>query len=670
MSLKYPELFQPFSIGRLEIKNRVVMSGMHNAGWKDESDVILDNVIDYFEARAKGGVGLIISGANQPDFQFDNGVIMNNPFRHAAAFKTQHKKLVDRVHSYGTKIFLQLGFGGGRVGFPASVGKEGIAVYDGPNRWDPSIMHRALTKDEIKRIIDATVSAAQICKSTGCDGVDINAYGAYLLDPFLQPCFNKRPDESGGLDGGIRLLTEIVQGIKQTCGKFFPVSVRIGTRQHMKAASQAGLAEETYEEFGRTVDESVYMGKKLEEAGYDALYIGNGTYDSFYWLYPPMYQKEGLWLDDVAPLTKAVNIPVFPAGKILEPKVANDAIKEGKVTAVALGRALLADPEWVNKARTEQEEDIRPCIGCNIACVGHIFAGLPQECAVNANVMREREMDVLKKTEEPKKVAIIGAGIAGMECARVLALRGHDVTIYEKSGELGGTFIAAAVPNDKPAAKRLLAWYARQIEKTGVKVEYNKELTLADVEALDCDEIVVANGNVPKIPPVKGVDQENVYNPIKVLTGKQTIPAGSKIVIIGGGLVGCEVALYLRQEKGFEDVTIVEGMPELMGGGAEPQPIANKLMIYDLLKYYNVDLRLSSMLNRIEGNTVVVNHAGKEEVIDTDVVIMSLGLAANDKLYKAIYANVPKKVWRIGDALAASNLMYGIRDANEIARMI
>lgn len=670
MALKYPYLFEPFCIGRLEIKNRIVMSGMHNIGWKDENEVITDAVIDYFEARAKGGVGLIISGANQPDFQYDNGVIMNNPFRHPGTFISQHKKLVERVHSYGTKLFIQFGYGGGRVDFPQWIPGEGVAAADSANRWDPSIHHRAVTVEEIRRLIDASVSAAAVCLQTGCDGIDINCYGGYMLDQFLQPCFNDRKDEYGGLDGGIRIMSEIVKGIKNVCGKNFPVSCRLGARQHMTGEGRTHLEGEAYIEYGRTLEESIYVAKKLEEAGYDAIYLGDGTYDAFYWLYPPMYQKEGLWLDDAAEITKAVQVPVFCAGKILTPKMANDAVKDKKVTAVALGRALLADPEWANKAKLGIEEEIRPCIGCNIACVGHIFAGLPQECAVNANVMREKEMDVLIPAREKKKVAIIGAGIAGMECARIASHRGHHVIIYEKSSELGGTFISASVPKDKSASKRLLAWYKQEMEKARVKIRFNCEISEQDLERIDADEIVIAVGNVPKIPKIPGVDQDNVLDPVKVLTQKQTIPEGSRIVIVGGGLVGCETALWLSQEKGFKDITIIEGMDRLMSGGAEPQPVANRLMIADLLEHQNIKVKLNCMLNRIEGNKVVVNCGEKEQVLEADRVILSLGLAENDKLYKEAYQNIPKKVWRIGDALSASNLMYGIRNANAVAREI
>lgn len=342
---------------------------MHNIGWTDAYDLIDDCVIDYFEARTKGGVGLIFTGAKQPDFQYDNGVIMKNPFQNPTTFVSRHKKLVDRVHTYGTKIFIQFGYGGGRVDFPAWIPGQGIAPSDCPNRWDPSIQHCAMTKTEIQSVIDASISAAVLCLQTGCDGIDINCYGGYTIDQFLQPCYNKRTDAYGGLDSGIKIMSEIVQGIKRVCGKNFPVTCRLGMRQHIKAVGQGGLDGEDYVEYGRTPEQSIYVAKKLAEAGYDAIYLGNGTYDFFYWLYPPMYQKEGLWLDDVEALTRQIDVPVICGGKILQPRMANDAIRDGKITAVVLGRQLLADPEWPNKARLGLDEEIRPCIGCNFGCV-------------------------------------------------------------------------------------------------------------------------------------------------------------------------------------------------------------------------------------------------------------------------------------------------------------
>lgn len=672
MALKYPELFKPFKIGRCEVKNKIVMSGMHNIGWTDKYDLIDDCVVDYFEARAKGGVGLIFTGAYQPDYQFDNGVIMKNPFQEPSVFVSRHKKMADRLHSYGTKLFIQVAYGGGRVDFPGAIpggSKQGVSVSENTNRWDPSVNHRALTKKEIDGMIDATIEAAKLCVQTGCDGMDINCYGGYLADQFFQPCFNKRTDEYGELDGGILFMSRIVKGIKEAAGRNFPVTCRLGMRQHMKAPGEAGLEGEDYKEYGRTPEESIYVAKKLAEAGYDAIYLGNGTYDSFYWLYPPMYQKDGLWLDDLAALTKEIDVPVICGGKILQPQMANDAIRDGKVTAVVLGRQLLADPEWPNKAKLGADEEIRPCIGCNIGCIGHIFAGLPQMCAVNANLFREKEMDTLVPAAVKKNVAIIGGGIAGMECARIAAGRGHSVTLYEKGAKLGGTFLAASVAKSKDAERRLLAWYEYQLKKLGVEIKLNTQLSLADIEKLDCDEIVVSTGNKPKMPPIPSITQKNVYSPVKVFLGEETMPKG-RVVIIGGGLVGCELAVWLTEEKGFDDVTVVEGVSELMAGGFEPMPLPNKLMLLDLMKLHGVKILTNTMLQSIEGSKVNVKNGDSVSSIDADSVVLSLGFNANDELYRQINENIPKKVWLLGDAKTPSNIMFGIRDANAIARQL
>lgn len=291
-------------------------------------------------------------------------------------------------------------------------------------------------------------------------------------------------------------------------------------------------------------------------------------------------------------------------------------------------------------------------------------------CALNANLFREKDMDELVPAKNPKKVAVIGGGIAGMECARIAAKRGHDVTLYEQSSKLGGMFIAASVAKAKDAERRLLKWYEKEIKDSGVKVVFNTFADLSFVEQLDCDEIIVSTGTTPKLPPVKGIDGKNIYSPTKVLLGEEIIPEKSKVSVIGGGLVGCEVALWLKQENGFEDVTLIEGASDLMTGGLEKMPAPNKLMVEDMLKFYKVNVRLNTMLDSVEDGKVNVKTASGIESIDSDAVIVALGSAANDKLYREINENVSKKVWLLGDAKSPSNVMFGIRDANSIARSL
>lgn len=667
MALKYPELFKSFKIGNVEIKNKIVMSPMLPVGWFDEDAVITNEIIDYYEERAKGGVGLIFTCGNVPNSGLEKSGITISPFAHPSKFIVQMKKLVDRLHQYGTKLFIQIWFGSGRAMFPSLLDGTPIGVSEGPNRWDPSVTCRAMTKEEIEHLIQVTIEAAVLCKQTGCDGIDINgAYGGYLGDQFTTDAFNKRTDEYGGsIDGQLKVLTDIIKGIKKECGKNFPVTVRFGTKHYIKAERQSAVPGEEYKEFGRDVEESIVMAKKLEEAGYDAFLMGNGSYDSFYWLYPPMYQKDGVWLEDVAKLKGNVNIPIICPGKITRPEMANAAIKNGMVDAVALGRALLADPEWANKAKLGKGEAIRPCIGCNTGCVGRIFAGLPMQCAVNSNLFNEKNTK-LQRAEEPKKIAVIGGGIAGMEAARIAAQRGHNVTIYEKKNKLGGVFIAASVPEFKDADRLLLKWYDREIKNAGVKVNYNCELTLEQIEALDVDEIVVATGSIAKIPPIPGVEQDHVITAIEALLGEKEV--GENVTIIGGGQVGCELALCLEKQE--KKVTIVEFLGSLMSGGKEALCIANKMMLEDMLKFKNVEVLLETKVASISSNAVEVITPSGEKSCAADTVILATGYAPNNSLYKEINSKVPKKVWLLGDAKTPSNIMYAVKDGAAVGKIL
>lgn len=666
--MEYKALFKPYKIGRVEIKNRISMSAMDTAGWYDSNGLLTDAGIDYFEARAKGGVALIHTGSNRPNFSFEGGGTNTaSPFADPKAFVFMHKKLADRLHAYGTKLFIQLAYGGGRVAFPASLQGGGVAASEDPNRWDPSIMCREITKSEIDGIVRASIEAAVLCKRAGCDGVNVNAYGGYLLDQFITARFNHRNDEYGGsLDGRVKIVVDIIKGIKEACGESFPVTVRIGTKQYMKGVGQGVIDGEEYEEYGRDVDESVAIAKKLEEAGCDGFLIGNGTYDSFYWLYPPMYQKEALWIDDVAPLTRAVKVPVISSGKILRPEIADKLISDGKLTAVALGRALIADPEWANKAKIGDSDDIRPCIGCNNGCIGHIFSGMPLQCAVNAELMRERTSRI-EKADSPKKIAIIGAGIAGMECARVAAMRGHKVTIYEKSDRVGGLFNVAAAPDFKYQDKRLIAWYARQMDKLGIEIRFGCTVTPELMDSEAPDEIVVATGSVAKKPPISGADGKNVAFAADILLGK--VEPGERVAIIGGGHVGCELAMFLA-DKGRQ-VTIIEAMPEILSANApEPLCIANKLMLVDALRYQNVRVFENSRVLNIHDGYVRVACADGEKDLAVDTVALAIGLSADTSLFNTLNERFAKPVWCIGDAKMVSNTMFGIRDANCIARIL
>lgn len=664
MAIKYPNLFQPFHIGRVEIKNRVCMSAMHAEGWLDGHGIITDKAIGYYEERAKGGAGLIFTGAVQPVTQFEEAGFINSPFTDAGTFIKQYRKLADRLHAYGTKVFIQIAYGGGRVTFPGGLSGYPIAASNGSNRWDPSIQHRMLTTEEVYHIIQDTVDAVRICRLTGCDGVDINSYGGYLFDEFLTDAFNHRTDEFGGsLDGKLKILTDIISAVKKE-DPFFPVSCRFGTKHYVKSIGQGAVSGETYTEYGRDIPETCEMAKKLQEAGYDAFYIGNGCYDSFYWMYPPMYQQEGLWLDDVAPLMDIAKVPVICAGKILRPEMADQAVGEGKVTAVALGRAMLADPQWTNKAKCGEENRIRPCIGCNEGCLKNIFSGLPMQCAVNPDLFREDTAELIP-AKQKKRIVIIGAGIAGMECARIAAERGHHVDLYEKANYLGGVFHTAGIPDFKTADHRLIAWYEQELKRNDVHIHLDQEMTLEKLTAMETDEIVVVTGAAPNRPPIDGADQENVITAVEALSGRK--PIGQKVLIIGGGQVGCETAIWLKEQG--KEVTVLEATSALMSGTGKPFE-SNALQLKDTLVYKNIEILPETICTKIDGKTVELKSHGSEKAVEADTVIISVGFHSDMDFYYKANLEIPENVWCLGDAKSPSNVLYAVKDGNAVGRIL
>lgn len=457
------------------------------------------------------------------------------------------------------------------------------------------------------------------------------------------------------------MVTDVIKGIKEQMGPDYPVMVRLCVRHYMKDIGVAPLPGEEFTEHGRDVEDSIALAKALEEAGADAILIGGGSYDSFYWLYPPTYQAEGLWLEDAKLVKDAVNIPVICPGKILTPEQAEKAIKEGYVDAVALGKASLADSDWANKARAGADEDIRPCIGCQNGCIGRCFTSDLVTCAVNPACFYEKS-DPVTPAMQKKHVVVIGGGVGGMEAAMIAAERGHEVDLYEKSGKLGGLFNLAAVPDFKTGDHRLLAWFPRMVEKTGVKVHLNTELTAADVRKLNADEIIVATGATPKKISFDGVETVTAND---VLSGKDV---GKSCVIIGGGLVGCETAVWLAR-KGVQ-VTLVEALPALMSAGA-PVPTPSLLMMLDMLPGNGVAVYTGAKFaGWKDGVATIVDAEGKEQTVEAETVVQAVGYTPNNALYTALEAESTVPVWNIGDSKVPANVMEAVRAGWFVAKNI
>ncbi len=666
---KFEKLFEPIKIGSVEIRNRIAMAPMGIGGLADDRGGLSKRAQDYYLARAKGGTGLIITGVTKVDNEIEKmhpGIFPCATMDPADFIKTSGE-MNERIHAYNSKVFLQLAIGFGRVAAPQMLEVQPVAPSAIPNYWDPSVTCRELTTAEVERIVKMAAESAAIAKMAGYDGVEIHAvHEGYLLDQFTIAFFNRRTDKYGGdLMGRLTLPIEIVRAIKRVNGQNFPVMLRFSIKSYIKGWNQGGLDGEDFVEKGRDVQEGLTIAPILEKAGYDAFDADAGSYDAWYWAHPPVYQKHGLYLPLTEQLKKVVHVPVVVAGRMELPELAEKTLEEGKAAdMINLGRGLLADSDWSNKLLEGRPEDIRPCIGCHDGCMGRIFEGKPLSCAVNPACGREEEYGICK-ADTVKNVVVIGGGVAGMEAARVAALRGHKVTLYEKSDKLGGHLIEASVDEFKKDNERLLDWYKTQMKELGIDVKLNTEVKSEDLKKGKADDVIVATGSTSKLPNVSGIDKPHVATATEVLLKQK--PVGQKVVVIGGGLVGCETALSLAMEG--KDVTIVEMLSDLMSAGL-PVPHANRIMVLDMLKFHNVKTILNTSLLEVKDGAVeLIDKNFRRSTVPADTVVISIGLKAENKLYKEIAKEVPN-TYLIGDANNPRNIMYAIWDAYEVARKI
>lgn len=679
MDERLDPLFTPWKIGSCEIKNRIVMTSMGGTslfGWmeinhfdKEAAKFLLD--------KAEHDVGLILPGI-QPVY---NPMFGQWLYRKKSMYR-KLKPFMDEIHSHGAKMFIQLTAGFGRS-FTISPAMEKLytnrflralskpvmnlekicaSSSPSPNRWSDKVPSREMTIKEIHHFVEAFAKTSKLLKEAGVDGVEIHAvHEGYLLDQFTLKYVNKRTDEYGGsFENRYRFPVEIVKAIKKECGEDFPVSLRYSVESKTKGFSSGALPGEDYVEAGRDMAESEKAAKYLQDAGYDMLNCDNGTYDAWYWAHPPIYMEENCNLGDVEHIKKFVSIPVVAAGR-MDPFVGAEAVKEGKIDAVGFARPFLADGAWVSKLKDGHPEEIRPCICCHNGCFNMChYKGTSNDqslsdslhmarCAVNAETMNSKAHHI-KKTHFPKRVAVIGGGIGGMEVARVASLRGHKVDIYEKTDHLGGVFVAASQASFKGKLRELLAWYELQMKELGVNVHLNSEICrLSDIEA---SEYVVCTGSKPKRFPLKGI--EKAMDATDYLLGK---PVGQKVAVIGGGLTGCEVAyeLYLSGK----DPILVEMQDDLIK--QKGVCMANSQYLRDFFAWKKVPVLLGTRLMAIEEGKILVKDASGEKEIPCDSVILSSGYVPTPAF------GVSSNVHLVGDCVKVGNLRSVIWKAYEVA---
>lgn len=682
MEKKYEPLFTPWKIGNVEIKNRIVMCPMGGTslfGWMERNHFDRESA-DFFLEKAKNNVGLIIPGiAPLRDTMFGRWLYQNKKM-----FK-ELKEYMTEIHKYGAKLFVQLTAGFGRSfaitnplvpflknKFLGALIKPVIDISyicaspsEITSRWAENVKCRALKSKEIKQIIYAYAETSRLLKEAGVDGVEVHAvHEGYLLDQFTLKYTNHRTDEYGGsFENRYRLPVEIVQAIKEVCGKDFPVSLRYSVISKTKGLCEGAMPGEKYKEVGRDMAESEKAVRYLQDAGYDMLNCDNGTYDAWYWAHPPAYMPTNCNLEDVAHIKEFVNIPVVCAGR-MTPDIGAKAIKEKKIDAMGVARQFLVDGAWVTKLINGKEDEIQPCICCHNGCfaMAH-YKGVANDeslneakhmarCALNPITMNGGKY-IIKPAKIKKKVAVIGGGIGGMECARILKLRGHDVTIYEKSDILGGVFIPASNFDFKENDKRLLDWYRLQIKNLKIKVKLNNEIK--DISSLDCDEVVIATGSTAR--KLRMPNSDRCIDAIDYLQGKTV---GKNVVIIGGGLTGCEIA-YDLHKRGYKPV-IVEAKSDLMA--VRGLCLANSSYLRDYFKSNKVPVFLNTKLAEIGDKYVVLEDKEGKKKVPADDIIIAIGYNPNP------ISKPSKNIHIVGDAYEVGNLRTVVWRAWEVAESI
>lgn len=652
MENMYGHLFSPYQIGQLKIKNRIAMAPMGGTNI-DEAE--------YFIERARGGAGLLVSGITLVQNAYDlTGfpVEFDNPLH----FLERHGPMMEKIHAYGAKMFRQLTAGTGRCTPVLALSADSASASEMPNVWDNAKQTQALSIEAIQHYVKSFAKAAMICKMAGYDGVEIHAvHEGYLLDQFAIAFFNKRTDQYGGsLENRARFAVEILQAIKHTCGADFPVSLRYSVKSCIKGFNDGAVPGENYEEVGRTLEEGIALAKYFESVGYDMLNCDNGTYDSWYWPHPPMYMPEGLNIADIYEVKKAVSIPVLAAGRLEDPDLAESVLQQGKADAITIGRQLLADPYYPQKVKRGELDEIKPCIACHIGCLGRVFQGKVKSCTVNPACGNEHYFR-LKPALERKHILVIGGGMAGMEAALIAAQRGHRVALYEKSDQLGGVFIAAAAFDFKKQDKKLIQWYIRQLQKYNVEIHLQTSVDQQRVAELKPDAIFVATGSTVKKLTLDG--SERAIAAIDFLLGDKK--AGQNVVVIGGGITGCEIAYDLALQK--KNVSIIEMLPTVLPD--KSLCAANRNCLMDMLKFHHVKQYTSITVKQITESSVVIQRDETEEHLAADTVIYAIGYECNHTLYDELYAG-GEDIYLLGDASKVSNLLNAIWTANEVARNI
>jgi 2,4-dienoyl-CoA reductase-like NADH-dependent reductase (Old Yellow Enzyme family)/thioredoxin reductase len=637
-------LFSPITIGSMTVKNRLLMSAMSINFGVDDNNFVTEQLTEYFAARARGGVGMMLVGGGA--IRADGIEAPDLPGLWDDECIPAMKKMTAAVRPYGTKFGVQVMHGGRQCMHEDKVAPSAIPA--------PALAKgtpRALSIEEVRELVGIFGDAARRCKDGGFDFVEIHAAHGYLISQFMSPNANIRTDEYGGTyENRIRFLLEIFKDIRKKVGDNFPVGVRFNGNDFIEG--------------GWTLDDALELAVILEKKGVDYLHVSAGVYGAKQLTIPSMYVPYGCFVHLAEAVKKVASIPVITAGRIKHAQLADRIIKEGKADAVAMGRALLADPELPNKSKAGDFTQIRSCIGCCLACIDSVFRQEPGACVVNPNVGREYQLKDVGRVKEAKRILVVGAGPAGLAAARMLALRGHQVMINDERGQMGGLARVAAASPGRGEIMDVINFFINDLERLKVETRLNTALSEKLLSEFQPDEAVVATGSLPDLPVIKGLFQTKMglETVTDVMEGRAG--TGDRIIVLGGGQTGLMVADFLA-EKGKEVVVL-----NRKGHFAEELSANDRYYLRERLNQHCVKLFKQVRIEKFLDNGVAFRTKGEEILLEAfDTVIISEKMTPIRKPIEVLKAhNSPVHV--IGDAKSPRILMHAISEGEELGRSL
>lgn len=645
--MRFHHLFQPGQVGKMEVRNRIIGSPMERNYCTVEGR-ITQRYIDYLAARARGGVGMMYTEATYVDPRGKGRELQMG--LHDDDLIPQLARLVTAVHRHAGRVGPELVYGG-RVVNPEVSGLESRAPSNVPYAGAGGTSPRPLDRGEIAEIVTRFADAARRATEAGCDFVGIHGAHGYLVSQFLSPFCNKREDDYGGdLAGRMRFPLEIVRAVRQAIGADMPIVFRI--------------SGDEYQDKGLTLTDVCAIAPHLVAAGVDLIDVSAGMYETAWMITQPMELPQGVLAPLAREVRKHVNVPVSVSGRITDPSVAEHLIESQTSDFVTLGRALHADPEFPNKAREGRVDEICTCIACNQGCSDMHARGVPIMCLVNTTTGREREY-AIQPAAVKKKVIVVGGGPAGLEAARVLALRGHAVTVFERDGEAGGQLLLSRLVPGREELAGHLPWLIGAVKRAGAKLELGVEASAETIVRERPDIVIIATGSAPGLPPIPGIMQSPVVDPYEIL--RRPVGGLRRALVIGGGIRGIGVARLLM-DKGVE-VILVEVGKEL---ATDIATRSRRFQIGALRESANVVIHVGTTVEALGAHEATLwNGTDRWDVEGIDIVVPTRTLVPVTGVADDLFERDENlAVYLLGDCAYPRTALEAIQDAAALAHKL